>query len=98
MKIFGDGFLRPALDRQARRLQAAKPPSRIETLLTPDDLQRPVDARRRAEIGVAHAGRHHDDVAVLVDAEFADQLFQFAARVGSMNGTPLRVTRQPALS
>ena len=34
---------------------------------------------------------------VLVDAGIADQLFEFG-RVGSMNGTPSRVTRQPALS
>jgi hypothetical protein len=43
-----------------------------------------------------HAGRH-DDVALLVDAELADELLQ-RGDAGRLNGTPLRVTRQPALS
>jgi hypothetical protein len=37
-----------------------------------------------------HAGRHHDNVVVFVDVGLTDQFFQY--------GTPLRVTRQPALS
>jgi hypothetical protein len=41
-----------------------------------DKLQRPVDARRRAEVARVHAGRNDHDVIVLVDAGLADQLFE----------------------
>ena len=44
------------------------------------DLERPIDPRRGAEIGRAHAGRHDDDMAVLVDAGLADQLLERRSR------------------
>ena len=46
-------------------------------VLYADIFQRPVGARGRTEIENVHARRHHDNMAVLVDAEIADQLFEF---------------------
>ena len=43
-------------------------------------LEGPVNPRRRPEVERAHAGRRHDDMAVLVDAELADQLLELGRR------------------
>ena len=45
-----------------------------------DIFQRPIGARAGPEVEHAHAGRHHDDLRVLVDAEVADQLFKLGRR------------------
>ena len=76
MKIFGEGRLSPvSIGLAGSALQAAKPPSRIDTRFGPR-LERPVHPGGRPEIEGMDAGGHHHDVTVLVDAEVADEGFQ----------------------
>ena len=90
---------RAGLDRICRSAcQAAKPPSRIDTAGCARDLQRPVDARGRAEIGARARRPARRRRGCPRRCRVSPISFSSSARVGSMNGTPLRVTRQPALS
>jgi len=65
-----------AFDRIGRRLPGSKAAVENRHRGVARGLQGPIDPRRSAEIGRADARRHHDYVAILVDADFADQLFQ----------------------
>ena len=68
--------VRASVERQASRFPVGEAAVEDRNIADAGVFQRPVGTRGGAEIEHVHAGRHHDHVAVLVDAQIADQLFQ----------------------
>src|SRR5450759_495303 len=68
--------VRAGVERQASRFPGGEAAVEDRNIAAAGVFQRPVGTRGGAEIEHVHAGRHHDHVAVLVDAEIADQRFQ----------------------
>ena len=82
------------LDRKAGRLPGGDAAIEDRDVLQADDLERPVGARGGTEMLPAGT----TTTCLSSSMPISPISFSSSATVGSMNGTSLRVTRQPALS